>query len=117
MSSLPFVLCLPREMGTIFPCGAANLTGALRPTPCALLPLRFFSSAGLGSLLIGLFIASYVFVEKFFMGHPVGDRAALLTAIFFMVLGVQTASVGLLGEIITFTHGRQRKEYTIEKLI
>ena len=80
-------------------------------------PLRFFSSVGLGSLLIGLFIASYVFVEKFFMGHPVGDRPALLLAVFFMVLGVQAASVGLLGEIITFTHGRHKKEYTIEKKI
>ena len=34
-----------------------------------------------------------------------------------MVLGVQAASVGLLGEIITFTQGRQRKEYSIEKII
>ncbi len=80
-------------------------------------PLRFFSSVGLCSLLIGLFIASYVFVEKIFMGHPVGDHPALLLAIFFIVLGVQAASVGLLGEIITFTHGRHKKEYTIEKLI
>jgi len=40
-----------------------------------------------------------------------------LLAIFFIVLGVQTASVGLLGEIITFTHGRHKKEYTIEKRI
>lgn len=80
-------------------------------------PLRFFSSVGLGSFLIGLFIAFYVFVEKIFMGYPVGDRPALLLAIFFMVLGIQTASIGLLGEIITFTHGRHRKEYTIEKMI
>ncbi|MBW2166262.1 MAG: glycosyltransferase [Deltaproteobacteria bacterium] len=80
-------------------------------------PLRFFSSVGLGSLLIGLFITFYVFVEKFFMGHPVGDRPALLLAIFFIVLGVQAASVGLLGEIITFTQGRHKKEYTIEKKI
>jgi hypothetical protein len=80
-------------------------------------PLRFFSSVGLGFLLIGLFITFYVFVERFFMGHPIGDRPALLLAIFFMVLGVQAASVGLLGEIITFTHGRKKKEYTIEKEI
>ena len=51
------------------------------------------------------------------MGHPVGDRLALLLAIFFMVIGVQAASVGLLGEIIAFTHGRHKKEYTIEKKI
>jgi len=80
-------------------------------------PLRFFSSMGLGFLLIGLFITSYVFVQKFFMGIAVGDRPILLLAIFFMVLGVQAASVGLLGEVIVFIHGRQKKEYTIEREI
>jgi len=80
-------------------------------------PLRFFSSIGLGFFLIGFIITSYVFVQKFFMGYPIGNRPILLLAIFFMVLGVQAASVGLLGEVITFTHGRNRKEYTIEKII
>lgn len=80
-------------------------------------PLRFFSALGVGFLAIGLFITSYVFVEKIFMGQPMGDRPILLLAILFMVLGVQAASVGLLGEIIAFTHGRQSKEYNIEKEI
>lgn len=80
-------------------------------------PLRFFSAIGMGFLLVGLFIAAYVITQKFFLGHPVGNRPALLLAIFFMVLGVQAASVGLLGEIIAFTHGRHKKEYTIEKVI
>jgi len=80
-------------------------------------PLRFFNSIGLGFFLVGLFITSYIFVQKFSMGRPIGDRPMLLLAIFFMVLGVQAASVGLLGEIIAFIHGRHRKEYTIEKII
>lgn len=80
-------------------------------------PLRFFSSIGLGSLITGLFITFYVFVERFFLGHPIGDRPILLLALFFMALGVQVGSVGLLGEIIAFVHGRQMKEYTVEKLI
>jgi hypothetical protein len=80
-------------------------------------PLRFFSSIGLCFLLTGLFMISYVFVQRFFMGHPIGGRPTLLLAIFFMVLGVQAASVGLLGEIIAFTHGRQQREYTIEEKI
>lgn len=45
------------------------------------------------------------------------NSSTALPAIFFVVLGVQAASVGLLGEIITFTHGRHKKEYTIEKII
>jgi hypothetical protein len=80
-------------------------------------PLRFFSAIGMAFLLIGLFITVYVFVQKIFMGYPVGNRPILLLSIFFMVLGVQAASVGLLGEIIAFTHGRHKKEYTIEKVI
>ena len=80
-------------------------------------PLRFFSAIGLMFLLAGLFIIAYVFAEKLFMGYPVGSRPSLLLAIFFMVLGVQAASVGLLGEIIAFTHGRNRLGYTVEKII
>ena len=51
------------------------------------------------------------------MDYPIGGRSVLLLAILFMVLGVQAASVGLLGEVIAFTHGRQSKEYNIEKEI
>ncbi len=80
-------------------------------------PLRFFSGLGAVFLVIGLLITSYVFVQKIFMGLPIGDRPLLLLAILFMVLGVQAASVGLLGEIIAFTHGRSSKEYNIEKQI
>jgi glycosyltransferase involved in cell wall biosynthesis len=80
-------------------------------------PLRFFSSIGFIFLIFGIMITSSVFMQKIFMNHPIGGRPILLLAILFMVLGVQAASVGLLGEIITFTHGRQKKEYTIEKTI
>ena len=80
-------------------------------------PLRFFSGVGMVFLLVGLFITAYVFAEKFLVGYPMGSRPLLLLAILFMVLGVQAASVGLLGEIIAFTHGRQRREYTVEKII
>ncbi len=80
-------------------------------------PLRFFSTIGLGFLVAGLLIIAYVFIQKIFLGTSMGDRTILLLAIFFMVLGVQTSSVGLLGEIIVFTHGRKKKEYTIEKII
>jgi hypothetical protein len=80
-------------------------------------PLRFFSAIGLGFLIVGLLNMSYVFVQKFLLGSPIGDRSLLLVSIFFMFLGVQVASIGLLGEIVAFTHGRHRKEYTIEKEI
>jgi len=80
-------------------------------------PLRFFSSLGIGFLFIGLLINGYVFVEKFLMGYSIGGRPILLIGIFLIVLGIQTASMGLLGEMIAFTHGRQKPQYTIEKQI
>ena len=79
--------------------------------------MRFFSTIGLAFLVTGLLITGYVFIEKIFLGSPMGGRPILLLALLLMVLGLQAASAGLLGEIITFTHGRQRKEYNIEKII
>jgi hypothetical protein len=59
----------------------------------------------------------YVSIRKFFFGIPIGGSSSLFFAILFTVLGIQVATVGLLGEIIAFVHGRHRKEYAIEKII
>jgi len=80
-------------------------------------PLRFFSTIGAVFILIGMMIITLIFIQKILLGSPIGNRPGLLMAVLFMVLGIQAASVGLLGEIIVFTHGRQKKEYTIEKEI
>jgi hypothetical protein len=80
-------------------------------------PLRFFSAIGVLFLAVGTLIVFSVFAQKFFFGHPIGDRPVLLLALLFMVLGLQAASMGLLGEIVAFIHGRHRKEYTVEKEI
>lgn len=80
-------------------------------------PLRFFSTFGAMFFIIGFAITLYVFYQKIILGYPIGDRPVLILSILFMVLGTQAASVGLLGEIIAFTHGRNRKEYTVEKTI
>jgi hypothetical protein len=80
-------------------------------------PLRFFSAIGMIFLLLGIFLGGFIFIERFTMGALAGNRPLLLLAIFLMVMGVQIASVGLLGEIVAFTRGRNKKDYTIEKII
>ena len=80
-------------------------------------PLRFFGFLGMIFLIIGILMNSYVLVEKFFLGLPIGDRPFLLLGMFLMVLGIQAASTGLLGEIISFVYGRHKSKYTIEKRI
>lgn len=82
-------------------------------THCARKPLRFFSILGSFFLALGCAAAFYVGVQKVFFGYPVGGRPVLLMALLCIILGVQAASVGLLGEIIAFTHGRMKQEYTV----
>lgn len=80
-------------------------------------PLRFFSTIGMIFLLLGISLGGFIFIERFTMGVFVGNRPLLLLAIFLIVMGVQIAGVGLLGEIVAFTHGRNKKDYSIEKVI
>jgi hypothetical protein len=80
-------------------------------------PLRFFSSVGVVFMVVGFLILSYVFLEKMFFGTLIGERPVLLLSLLFAVIGIQVASVGLLGEIIAFVYGRHRKEYTVDKVI
>lgn len=80
-------------------------------------PLRFFIGLGSSFVFIGVFFAAYILFEKAAYGYSVGDNPSLLLSAFFMLIGIQSASVGLLGEIIVFTYGRKKKEYVIEKII
>jgi len=79
-------------------------------------PLRFFGIVGSALFGFGFLVSSYVAVWKA-TGHAIGDRAyVLLLAVLCLVLGVQTLFMGLIGEIIIFTHARDMKEYQIESL-
>jgi hypothetical protein len=64
----------------------------------------------------GLFL-TYVVVERLFFGVALAERPALLLSSLLVVLGLQIFALGLLGELIIFTHARDIKEYTIEKIV
>lgn len=76
-------------------------------------PLRFFSAIGASFGIAGFLVAVNVFLQKILLDIPIGDRPGLLIAIILLVIGVQAASFGLLGEIIVFTQGRHVKEYNV----
>jgi hypothetical protein len=80
-------------------------------------PMRFFSAIGLGFMLLGSLSLLVLFIERFFFGILMGNRPFLFLSLLLTILGVLVSSAGLLGEIIAFTNGRQKKEYTIEKTI
>ncbi|HEX9941675.1 MAG TPA: glycosyltransferase [Thermoanaerobaculia bacterium] len=80
-------------------------------------PLRFFGPLGAGLFLLGFLIDLVVAIEKIFFHMGLSDRALLLLGVLLMVLGVQTLSLGLVGEIIIFTHARNVREYKVAEVI
>jgi hypothetical protein len=80
-------------------------------------PLRFFGAKGMGFFGLGILLFIGIMGRKVFWGDPLGDSSLLIFAIIILVVGVQIASVGLLGEILAFTYGRHKKEYVVDKVL
>ena len=80
-------------------------------------PLRFFGMIGGITFLIGAIILGIVVAERLFFGVALADRPAMLLSSLLVVLGLQLFSLGLLGELIIFTHARSLKEYKVDMII
>ncbi|MCF6324160.1 MAG: glycosyltransferase [Gammaproteobacteria bacterium] len=80
-------------------------------------PLRFFGLVGVSIATFGGLVLLYVVGDRLFGGVPLGDRPALMLSSLFIVLGAQLVSIGLIGEIVIFTHAKDIKEYTVEEII
>lgn len=80
-------------------------------------PLRFFGTIGSMMFIVGVVVLFYVLIERVFFGIALADRPALLLSSLFVVLGIQLFALGLLGELIIFTHAHDIKEYTVEKIV
>ena len=80
-------------------------------------PLRFFGLLGTAFGLSGAAITGYLGLYRILGFGGIAGRPLLILGVLLIVLGVQLFSIGLLGEILTFTHGRDRKEYTVEEYL
>lgn len=80
-------------------------------------PLRFFGLVGSGLFGTGGVITGYLGVYRLLSFGPIANRPLLILGVLVMVLGVQLFSIGLLGEIIIFTHARQMKDYAVSKIL
>ena len=80
-------------------------------------PLRFFGMIGTVTFSLGTLFLAYVVFERLFFDVALADRPALLISSLLVVLGLQIFALGLLGELIIFTHAQEIKEYTIEEII
>jgi hypothetical protein len=80
-------------------------------------PLRFFSSIGLIFMILGFLLLAGIVGEWILFDAAIGNRPSLIIGLIFIVLGTQVGGIGLLGEIIAFAYGRNKPEYTVEKII
>jgi glycosyltransferase involved in cell wall biosynthesis len=80
-------------------------------------PLRFFGMVGVTIFAIGSALVAWLVFERLYYGQGLAGRPALLLSTLLVVLGLQLFALGLLGELIIFTHARSIKDYQIESVI
>lgn len=80
-------------------------------------PLRFFGLIGATLFVGGSAITAYLGLYRLLGFGGIADRPLLLLGVLLMVLGVQLLSIGLIGEIVIFTHAREMKDYRVEEIL
>lgn len=80
-------------------------------------PLRFFGMVGVSTFLVGAALVTWLVIDRLVFRQPLADRPALLLSSLLVVLGMQLFALGLLGELIIFTHARDIKDYQIEEVV
>lgn len=80
-------------------------------------PIRFFGSTGLITFAIGFILALILFIERAFLGVALADRPIVLVSILLIIFGIQSFAIGLVGELIIFTHAKDLKDYIIETVV
>ncbi len=80
-------------------------------------PLRFFGLVGTLVFVIGGLATIWLVFERLVLGVALADRPALFLASLMIVLGIQMLAVGLIGELIIFTHAKDIKEYNIAEIV
>jgi glycosyltransferase involved in cell wall biosynthesis len=81
-------------------------------------PLRFFGLVGFFFMVLGVAVNLYLTYERLVPPYKgLADRPLLILGVLLIVLGMQIISIGLIGEIIIFTHAKTIKEYQVDKLL
>jgi len=80
-------------------------------------PLHFLGFAGAVFTIIGAVINLYLFFYRILGIGGIAGKPMLLLGTMLFIIGIQMISIGLLGEIIIFTHASSIREYNIEEII
>ena len=77
-------------------------------------PIRFFGSSGLIIFSLGTLLGFILFIQRFFFDIALADRPIVLVSLLLIVFGILAFAIGLVGELIIFTHAKDIKDYIIE---
>jgi glycosyltransferase involved in cell wall biosynthesis len=80
-------------------------------------PLRFFGMLGASMFGLGALLVLWLVIERLAFNESLADRPALLLSALVVVLGLQLFALGLLAELIIFTHARHIKDYQGAQII
>jgi glycosyltransferase involved in cell wall biosynthesis len=76
--------------------------------------MGFFGTLFFGS---GCVIELYLGIYRLLRLGPIAGRPLLILGALLLVIGIQMITIGLLGEMIIFTHAGEIEEYNIEEVI
>jgi len=80
-------------------------------------PLHFLGFIGALFALIGAGINIYLFIYRILGFGGIAGKPMLLLGSILFIIGIQMVSIGLLAEMIIFTHAKEIKDYNIEEII
>jgi hypothetical protein len=79
-------------------------------------PLRLFGAVGSGFAVAGAGVLAAAAIERL-LGTPLADRPILILGALLLGLGVQSFTIGLLGELLIFFHAREVREYQVAEFV
>ncbi len=80
-------------------------------------PLHFLGFFGAVFTLLGAAINIYLFIYRILGIGGIAGKPMLLLGTMLFIIGIQMISIGLLAEMIIFTHANEIKDYNIEEII
>jgi len=80
-------------------------------------PLHFLGFFGMIFTIIGGGTSLYLFLYRLLGFGAIAGRPMLLLGALMLVIGLQMISIGLIGEMIIYTHAREIQEYDIETVV
>ncbi|MBN1155414.1 glycosyltransferase [candidate division KSB1 bacterium] len=80
-------------------------------------PIHFLGFMGGICMVVGGIIDLYLFFYRILGFGPIAGRPLLLLGALLLVIGIQMVAMGLIGEMIIFTHAGDIKDYNIEEIL